>query len=470
MAEASSSGIGGFIGNSLGEAAAFAAGLAIGPVLRPYLQELENETWAGTPTRPLDAALMAQGVAEGKIAAGAGAGEAALTGISASAFASLVTVLKQAPGIATGLELIRRGQLSPTDFVTVLQRNGLEDQFVTAYQALAVNQLEPWEAPLSPADIALGIVRSTLPSQGLLVVDLDTSGSNVAQYTPASLDVIAEAAASGMDKERLRTLVGNVGLPLATEAAARAQFRGIITKGAFYQAILEGDTRPEWADTIYETAREILTSHEYAELYLRGWLTLEQMYAGTALHGMSEADSDNLVKNIGRPIVPHQVTTGLARGGTFGGYYEGVPEPYLSSIRQSNVRPEWGNLDYANRFTYPSGFQIKAEAPSDGEAFTEDLLLKIGWEPTLAKHYATKWAASSATSAGTNTHVKSALTAVVSAAKKAFLAGTLPPEAATTTLEAAGLSPADTASILAQWELIAKIEGVNIDTAGGTPT
>lgn len=426
MAEASSSGIGGFIGNSLGEAAAFAAGLAIGPVLRPYLQELENETWRGTPTRPLDAAVVAQGVAEGKISNSAGQNEASLTGIGKTPFATLVTIMKNGPGVPGGLELIRRGQLTPADFVTVLQRAGLEDQFVTAYQEIAVNGLEPWQQPLSPSDIALGIVRSTLPSQGLLVVDLDTSGSNVAQYTPASLDVIAEASASGMDKERLRTLVGNVGLPLATEAAARAQFRGIITKGAFYQAILEGDTRPEWADAIYETAREILTSHDYCELHLRGWITADQMYAGTALHGMTQADTDLLFENLGRPIPVHQVTTGLARGGEYNGDTSQIPEAYLRSMQEGNSRPEWYNLEYANRYTYPSYFVIKPLVASG--AITVDEATQIfeneGWPPDLAAKAAQSFAATSSTATATP-HLKSAVTSAVTAIKNAYVGGQL---------------------------------------------
>ena len=156
MAEASSGGIGGFIGNSVGEAAAFAAGLAISPLLEPILQELRNETWSQYPSLPLDADVMAQAVAEGKVSSSTGQAEAELTGISSSAFALLVDAMKNGPGVAAGIDLIRRGQLAPADFLTVLQRNGLEDQFVAAYQAISATGLQPWEHPLSPADLASG--------------------------------------------------------------------------------------------------------------------------------------------------------------------------------------------------------------------------------------------------------------------------------------------------------------------------
>jgi hypothetical protein len=444
MAASSATGTAGFIGNSLGEAAAFAAGLAIGPVLEPVLQELRNETWQQYPSKPLDPALLASGVAEMKLNATTGQNEAALTGISSSAFTSLVAIMQTAPSVAEGLDLIRRGQLSASEFVTILQRAGLEANWLTAYQNLANNNLNPWEQPLDPSAIALGIVRSTLPSQGLLVVDLDTGGSNVAQYTPAALDVIAEAAASGIDEDRLRTLVGNVGLPLAAEAAARAEFRGIITKGAFYQAILEGDTRPEWADSIYEAAREILTPHEYAELYLRGWIDQTTMYAGTALRGMSQADSDLLVENIGRPLAVHQVTTGLARGGTFGGFYADVPDPYLSAIRESNIRPEWGNLAYANRYTYPSGFEVKAEAQAGtlSTADTNTLLLEMGWDPKWAQFFADAW------TGGTTTTGKKLTAAQIKAAWKV---GSLTSAQAVADLVTLGYSQANAQLIFDGW-------------------
>ena len=441
-----------FTGNTIGEAAAFAAGLAIGPLLEPYVQELKNETWAHTPSLPLDPDVMAQGVAEHKLTLATGQSEAALTGISNSAFASLVTVMKKSPAVAEGVRLIRRGQLAPSEFLTVLQRAGLEDEFITAYQKAAVNGLAPWEAPLDPSVLAVGAVRSTVDSQDLLVVDLDTSGSNVARYTPAALDIIAEAAANGVDKERLRVMVGNVGLPMGSEAAARAEFRGIITKGAFYQAILEGDTRPEWADSIYEFSRQIITAHDYVELHLRGYISQQQMYDGTALHGMSTDDTDRLFQVLGRPLTVHQITTGLARGGTFQPIPGELTDPYEASVHESNIKPSYYDLAIANRYSYPSLFQLNALVKAN--AITADVAAdwatKDGLAPEVVTALHTFWAGEqSSTTGGATTKPKQFTYSQIHAA---WSHGLFTDADALTELEAIGYPAARAQTLLDTWK------------------
>jgi len=202
-----------FTGNTIGEAAAFAAGLAIAPLLEPVVQELRNQSWQQAPNRPLDPATVAGGVAEHKIDPSAGANEAALSGLGATPFNDLVEIMRKAPGIAEGIHLIQRGQLTPNDFLTVLQRNGLEDEFVTAYQKLSTTGLHPWEVPLTPQELAVGIVRSLVPDPGYLPVTLDTEGGTVPAYTPAKINAVDEAAESGVDSERLRVMVGSFGRP-----------------------------------------------------------------------------------------------------------------------------------------------------------------------------------------------------------------------------------------------------------------
>ena len=448
MAEASSGGIGGFIGNSVGEAAAFAAGLAISPLLEPILQELRNETWTQYPTKPLDPVVVAQGAAEGKLPLLTASAEARLTGISASAFTDLVAVLKKAPGIAGGIDLIRRGQLAPSDFLTVLKRNGLEDEFVAAYQKLSTTELEPWEQPLSPADLALGLIRGNLNAQDVNGEPMfqpggSTTGSNVPLNPVSDLDVIAEAAASGMSAERMATIARNVGLPPGVIEGLNMLNRGIINEAAFYLLIEQSDARLAWGPFLLQLRRMLLTPHEYAELYIRGWISQADMYDGTALHGLTESDSDLLAEMIGRPLAVHQVTTGEARGGTFGGNYEGVPEPYLSALRQSNVRPEWGNLAYANRYTYPSYFVIKPLVASGAITVAEatQIFENQGWPPDLAA----KASASFASSGGGGTKPKVLSDATI---RSLFKNDTLTEAEAVTRLEANGLTAADAALYL----------------------
>lgn len=446
-----------FTGNTIGEAAAFAAGIAIAPLLEPVVQELRNTSWAEAPDKPLDPDVLAQGAAEGKIALGTAQTEASFSGIAKTPFNQLVAILKKSPGVAGGLDLIRRGQLSPTQFLDVLQKNGLEDEWIAAYQAIGANSLKPWEQPLSPADIALGLIRGNLTPQPVNGQPMfqpggPTADSNVPLNPVSDLDVIAEAAASGVSAERMATIARNVGLPPGVIEGLNMLNRGIINEDAFYLLIEQSDARLAWGPFLLQLRRMLLTPHEYAELYLRGWITLPEAYAGASLHGLENSDLDLLVEMIGRPISAKQVVTGLARGGTFGGIYEGVPEPFLSSIRESNIRPEWGNLDYANRYTYPSLFQLNAlvKANAINPDTAKDWATKEGLAPEVVEALYTFWQGEQGGTAGTPAVKPKAFT--YSQIHQAWRHAIFTDAEAVTELEAIGYPAAKAQTLLQTWQ------------------
>ena len=68
--------------------------------------------------------------------------------------------------------------------------------------------------------------------------------------------------------------------------------RGIINEAAFYLLIEQSDARLAWGPFLLQLRRMLLTPHEYAELYIRGWISQQEMYDGTALHGLTQADTD----------------------------------------------------------------------------------------------------------------------------------------------------------------------------------
>jgi hypothetical protein len=386
--------LGSIAGETVGEAIGFAAGIAGAVALAPVAEAIAQEAWSVAPLRVLDAEVAAKIVAERLQTQDWGNNEAAQTGIDSGRFADLLAEAYAPVGFGELLQMRRRGTITDADFDHGIDKLSFEEQ----YRA-GLTDLE--NVKLSPAQIALGIVRSVVADPGLLAVTLDTGDSNVAKYPVASLDAIAEAAAAGIDEDRLRVMVGEIGLPMSAQQAASAYFRAIITLGAFNQAILEGDTRPEWAAAILEQARQILTADKYVEGRLRGWIDDTAMYAGTALHGMSEADTDLLFDTSGRPIALHQVTKGLARGGSYGGDYAGVPEPFATALKQSNVRPEWGNLDFAaNQYSWPSYFVLKPLVASGAITVDEctSILEWSGWEPTLAAKTAASFTSSTSSS------------------------------------------------------------------------
>lgn len=457
-------GITDFLGSAVGEGAAFAAGYAVGPVLAPILQALRNETWSSYPDAPLDAMVMAQAVAEGKIDLPTGASEAALTGISVKRFGSLVTALENSVSIAAGMTLIRRGQLNQSEFATVLKRAGLEQEWVTAYQTASTNGLAPWQEPLSVPDIALGMVRNNLratDSSGnpIFPAGLDSTKSTIPQHPIPNIDVQAEAAMSGLTLDRFTVIANNVGLPPGVVEGLQMLRRGIITDADFALLVEQSDMRIAWGPAVIKLAAAIFTAHEAADLRLRGYIDTPTMYQLGAMEGYSTAQMDLMLDDIGRPLPVHQITTGLERGGAYDGTPQTVPSPYQEALEQSNIKPPWYSLAYANRYTYPGYFVLKPLVASGALTVTQatTYLLYEGWEPNLAALTAESFAPAPA--ASTNTHVKSAATSLITAARKAFLNGVSEPDTRTA-LTAAGVDQPAQDELIQLWTANKALEAI----------
>lgn len=405
-----------FLGNTVGEAAAFAAGLAVSPLLHPVVQTLTNEAWSLDPTRPIDPDSVAALVAQGAVLLGTGSAEANLSGISDKRFAELVYLARRAPTYAEAQDLRRRSKITHDQLLHAFAKEQIEEQYWDALADLVDDRLDP-------AVVATAIQRTLLPNDGILPSQPSTDGSNVPPMPGVDLDPFAEAAASGINEDRLKVLARLVGLPASPDLAARMHFRKIITLGAFNQAILEGNTRGEWAPFLLEAFRDILTNGQYAEGQLRGFLTAPERRALTDQHGLSHTDSDLLYNLSGRSIPVHQILTGLARGGTFDGPIDQIPPAFLQSLQRGNLRPEYFNLAYANRYSYESPFVMRSlvQAGDLTEQEAHDDLLALGWRPDRAASVSKAWGVKAATGTKANPWVAKAEQQWWTAAHKAFV-------------------------------------------------
>lgn len=437
--------VGGFAQNAGEQLIAFAIGAAAAEALRPEAVGLGQEAWSANPDKALDAGTAAHIVAEAIQGAGWGAGEAAQEGINGDRFTALVESVLTAPGVPELLTLYRRGDIALADLAHGFRKSRLEGRWDGALEALK-------DLRLDPAAIATMVQRGILANPGLLPVGPPAEGGRVPPMPQVALDPVAEAAASGINHDRLAALTRIVGLPASPDLAARMVFRGIIDPVDFDRAIAEGNTRNEWAPFLFEAFREILTAHDYIEGRLRGWLTDAEMYAGTARHGMTQLDTDLLFKTTGRPLSFHQVWIGLRRGGTYDGPTDQIHPAFLKQLQESNIRPEWYSLAWAQRDTLPSYFVFRAIVQAGGLTVDEAAAYfqQLGWPPDLAAKAASAFA--HATTGKADPHLTKAETHLWTALHRSYVLEETDDAHAESVLTTLGVADATRPEVLALWQ------------------
>jgi len=430
-----------------------AVGGAAGAAFEPKLEVPKQTAWAANPRRIPDVGLIASLVAGGKVSLKDGRNMAARLGFDQGPFDSLTWLAQNRLDFPLMLRLWRRfpNYVSPSGkSVTQLVDETLaHEQLDWDYHDL-VTQLRHAEL-VGLGDIAYGVVRGILPAPSWVPVAPPATGDKVPRFPQVEIDPLTLAQQLGYDEDMLKLMVGRSGLSMAPVMAAQAFFRNIIGPNDFLLAIAEGDLRTEWAEAVKQVSRQIPTSDQFVEAWLRGWIDQPTAEAGAALHGMSAAHADLIYKTKGRPVTFHEITTGLARGGTYPSTYADIPEPYRKSIQEADIRPEWADLHYANRYTYPSAFVLRTLAQSGDlgdQAAVEQVLLEIGWKPSFAKQVSTAWVG--AGSAG-DKDVASAETRLKTATHKSYVAEEIDDATATTALSAAGVAAAAVPQILTLW-------------------
>ena len=425
-----------------GAALGGAASVALAPIFEPAKQK----AWQKAPNRILDSGTLAALTAQGGIDLTDAHTEAALDGYRPDKLDALIYLAQTVPGVAEALRLWRLGFISDDDWTHSLVKAGMDARYLAP-----LNRLKDAEL-LGLGDIAYAVVRGILPAPSWVPVAPPTTGDKVPRFPVVDVDPVTLAGKLGFTEEALQIMVGRSGLSMAPGMAAQANFRGIIGDRDFLLAIAEGDLRTEWADAVKAVSREILTSHDSAELQLRGFLTRDERLKHTEAHGMNDADSDLLYDLLGRSIPAHQITTGEARGGTFEGPTDTIPAAYLQSLQRGNLRPEYYDLAYANRYSYPSAFFFRLLLQT-GELTADegyDAFLKLGWPPDLARKIADALATTKGTAA--DPHVTKAQNQLWTAAHRTYVgqtSGTVETKAA---LSQIGVAPASQAAILGLWD------------------
>lgn len=340
------------VGSTPGLLAAAAVGAAASAALEPAFELPRQDAWSNNRNRILDTQLLARLVAQGGIDLSDAHVEAHREGYADDKFDALVYLAQTVPGISEAFDLWRKGLIGDGLFAHVLVKAGLDQRYAAPLMSLKEAEL------VGIGDIAYGIVRGILPAPAYVPVPPPTGGTSVPRFPPVDADPEELAAKLGFDPQMLHLMVGRSGLSLAPGLAAQALFRGLINKNDFLLAIAEGDLRTEWAETLRDATRQIPSSEQFVEAHLRGWIDKPTMYAGTARHGMSQADTDLEFQIHRRPLTTHQIKQALARGASFNPEPGEIQNPYEASVHQANLGPEWYELAIALQGAYPPLFQV----------------------------------------------------------------------------------------------------------------
>jgi hypothetical protein len=441
----------------------YGVGRAAGSVFEPQLQGLRNSSWALITEEgvfvPPAATLLAAGVSQGQIDPQTAKTWATYTGVNGAVFDALVNIANVGPGSAYAFEMWRRGLIGEAGFRRALQRLAWEPEWIDD----AVNLKE---IRLSPEALAVMIQRSVVPNPGILPNQPPTANSDVPPMPEVNIDVFAEAEAHGVDADRLKAMARIIGLPASPDLAARMHFRGIINEDAFNQAIKEGNTRGEWAPFLLQGFREIPTAEQFVEGHLRGWLTRPEMYAGTARHGMSQADTDLEFQIHRRPLTPHQIKQALARGANFNPEQGEIQNPYEASVHQNNLGPEWYEMAIALAGSYPSVFVTNrlvtggTITPAEGRSWLERSGLAD--RVVTALHDSWTGAAGAATA---DKHLAKAENHVWTVVQSSYEKDRIDDTEATTALTALGVDPTVIPQILAVWQIARGIQRAGLSAA-----
>lgn len=414
--------VGRFLGNAVSESFAFAAGVAIGPVLGPPTQALRNTVNAAYPEVPIAPGLLAEGVAQGQIPHDIAATIASHSGISLDNFNHMIDIANVGPGSGYAFELWRRGDIDEQGFRRAVQRLGLEQEWIDDLVKLH-------DVLLTPAELA------NARQQGFV--------DQARQYS--------EAALQGVTNDRAEIQFELSGLPPGVDVLQRAANRNLIDQATFVQGIREGHTKTKYTDLLWTLRNPLLSAATAVRLYLKGWYTQAQRDALGAQWGYTPQQMEDWYLSEGRPATVHQIHIGYARGAKLAGAAN-EEDAILTSVKQSDIRPEYGPLLYAQRYTYPSAFVLRAlvEGGAVTQAEGEQALLFSGWEPTFAAKVAASWAGTT-TGTTADTHVSKAQTQIWTTTHASYKAYEISAAAATTALEKAGVEAATIPAVLDIW-------------------
>ena len=407
----------------------FALGNAAAPAIRPFAQSLENDAWAAHTVLPPTIYTAAPMAARGKIDLPTVKAWAHNLGYSDDVLAKLMAGSLTSPDLADLFSMWRRGFIDQTRFEAGLTNLGVMSGWWPDLEQLKRVHLTPSEA-------------ANARQQQFIDQPTQEAIANLWGLTTADADIQFELA----------------GLPPGVETGLTLLRRNIITPAVFAQIVAEGHTKTKYTSVLEQLQVQLLSAATAVRAHLKGHIDAAEMHARGAEWGYSASDMDLWYQAEGRPATAHQIHIGYMRGATLPGATSERDAINISTA-QSDIRPEYEDLIYASRDTYPSLFQLNrlVQANAITAAVAADWATKSGLNADVVKALESYWG----TLGGGTTadpHITKADTQLWTTLHKAYLGSVVDATHVAQGFALLGVSPAAQQQVLDRWTFERELE------------
>lgn len=407
----------------------FALGNAAAPAIRPFAQSLENDAWSAHTVAPPTIYTTAPMAARGKLQGYDVATWAHRQGFSDDVLAALMKGSLVGPDLADLFSMWRRGEIGQTEFETGMTTLGVQPAWFNHLESLFRVHLTPDQA-------------ANARQQQFIDATTQRNIAGLFGITPDDADIQFELA----------------GLPPGVETGLQMWRRGIIDQPTFDQIVAEGHTKTKYTGDLEQLKRQLLSAAVAVRAHLKGHIDAAEMHSRGQEWGFDPADMDLWYQAEGRPATAHQIHIGYMRGASLPGA-QNEQDAIAIATAQSDIRPEYTDLIYAGRDTYPSLFQlnrlVQANAITPDTAGTWATKSGVNAEvvTTLKQYWATLGGGTVA-----DPHVSKADTQLWTQLHKAYVGGVANAAEVAQGFSLLGIPAQAQSAITARWDYEAKLE------------
>jgi hypothetical protein len=288
-----------------------------GSILGSLAQVVNNELSVGVrgilasnPHMLPDTGTISQLAAKGLTTGGNAVSNIEQQGIDSGWATAMIGANYTYPDPTAALDMLRRGLIDEATFTTWAQRNGIPGD-------VADKWLLTVHVPLSPADVALAVLRGNIP---------------MAQ-------AVAVAAQSGVTAEDFSTIIDNTGEPPGPEQLLEAHRRGFIDDARLVKGILQSRIRNEWVDVIKDLATVPISTADAVNAVVQNHLTQAQGEDIANQNGLMPGSFPILVETAGAPLSRTEMEELYNRG-------EVTQAQVYQALSESRLKPKYNDLAF----------------------------------------------------------------------------------------------------------------------------